>query len=143
MILAAHQPQFCPWLGFFDKMRQADVFVILDDVQYEKNNWQNRNRIKTSNGATWFTVPVSFRFGQPIREVQVSPLTDWQKKYKMTLTQSYAKTAGLPAAKTFFEELFEKRWERLIDLNLYTISWMAERLGIATPVRLSSELEAS
>lgn len=142
MIVAIHQPQFCPWLGYFDKMRRANLFVILDDVQFEKNNWQNRNRIKTSNGATWFTVPVSFHFGQEIREVQVNNLTDWQKKYRMTLTQSYAKTAGLAGAKGFFDELFGRRWERLIELNLFTISWMARSLGISTPLRLSSELKA-
>jgi len=140
MIIAIHQPQFCPWLGYFDKMRRADLFVILDDVQFEKNNWQNRNRIKTAKGAAWFTVPVSFHFGQTIREVKVNHLTDWQKKYRMTVTQSYARTPGLPGASEFLDRLFGERWESLLALNLYTIEWLGKRLGVTTPMRMSSEL---
>jgi hypothetical protein len=60
MIVAIHQPQFMPWLGYFDKMDQPDYFVLLDNVQYKKNEWQNRNRIKSPQGPQWLTVPVQF-----------------------------------------------------------------------------------
>ena len=59
MIVAIHQPQYLPWLGYFDKMLKADVFCYLDNVQYKKNEWQNRNRIKTAMGWQWLTVPVT------------------------------------------------------------------------------------
>ncbi|MCK7503766.1 MAG: WbqC family protein [Desulfobacterales bacterium] len=59
MIVAIHQPQYLPWLGYFDKMLKADVFCYLDTVQYKKNEWQNRNRIKTAQGWQWLTVPVT------------------------------------------------------------------------------------
>ena len=68
MRLAIHQPHYLPWLGYLAKWASADVFVFLDTVQYEKNGWQNRNRIKTRDGAHWLTVPVHARLGAPIRE---------------------------------------------------------------------------
>ena len=58
MILSAHQPSYLPWLGYLDKMAKADVFVVMDDLQYEKENFQNRNRVKLNNGAGWLTVPL-------------------------------------------------------------------------------------
>src|SRR5207237_5691820 len=61
MIVSAHQPNFMPWLGFFDKMRKADLFVLVDHVQFERQNYQNRTRIKTGEGPRWLTVPVNQR----------------------------------------------------------------------------------
>src|SRR5437879_13883010 len=109
MILAANQPQFCPWLGFFDKMRQAECFVLLDDVQFKKNEWQNRNRIKTQNGPVWFTVPVTYSFGQQIREIRINNASDWQNKSRPTLLQSYARAKALTEAAVFLEELLRRR----------------------------------
>ena len=60
MIITIHQPQYLPWLGYLDKIDRADTFVLLDNVQYKKNEWINRNRIKTINGPQWITVPVSY-----------------------------------------------------------------------------------
>jgi hypothetical protein len=60
MIVAIHQPQYLPWLGYFDKMLAADLFCYLDCVQFKKNEWQNRNRIKTAQGWQWLTVPVMY-----------------------------------------------------------------------------------
>ena len=67
MIVAAHQPHYLPWLGYLAKWAAADLFVFLDTVQYEKNGWQNRNRIKTSEGARWLSVPVRARLGTGVR----------------------------------------------------------------------------
>ncbi len=67
MIMAAHQPQYLPWLGYLDKIDRADVFVLLDRVQFKKNEWQNRNRIKRAGGWHWLTLPVRHRFPQGIR----------------------------------------------------------------------------
>src|SRR5208282_2668410 len=141
MVLAAHQPQFCPWLGYFDKMRRADLFVLLDDVQYKKNEWQNRNRIKTQNGPAWFTVPVTYHFGQEIREVRINNASEWQKKSKSTLLQSYAHAKAMPQVAAFLEEIFGRQWELLVDINLYTIRWLAEHLQVRTETKLSSELK--
>jgi hypothetical protein len=83
-VLAAHQPQYLPWLGFFDKLAQADVFVLLDTVQFKKNEWQNRNRIKGPTGPQWLTVPVRHRFPQTIAEVEVPPDDPWSRSRPTT-----------------------------------------------------------
>ena len=72
MICSIHQPQTFPWIGYFAKIFQSDIFVILDNVQFKKNEWQNRNRLKTPAGWQWLTVPVIHRFGQLISEVKVN-----------------------------------------------------------------------
>ena len=79
MILAAHQPQYLAYTGYFDKLDQADVFILLDTVQYKKNEWINRNRIKTPNGPLFVTVPVSFNFGDAIKDVSVALEVDAEK----------------------------------------------------------------
>ena len=80
-IVAIHQPNFLPWIGYFYKIVKSDIFVFLDNVQYTKNSFINRNKIKTSQGEMWLTVPVSFSFGQLIRKVRINNLVDWQKKH--------------------------------------------------------------
>ena len=71
MIVAIHQPQYLPWIGYFEKMDRTDAFVLLDTVQFKKNEWQNRNRIKTPEGWQWLTVPVLHKFPQRIDEVRI------------------------------------------------------------------------
>ena len=85
MIVAIHQPQYLPWLGYLHKLIVADVFCYLDNVQYKKNEWQNRNRIKTATGWQWLTVPVSYKFPQIINEVIVNNQVNWQKKHLQAL----------------------------------------------------------
>ena len=86
MVVAVHQPHYLPWLGYFEKMDQADVFVVLDTVQFEKNGWQNRNKIKTAQGWQWLTVPVMHKFGQRLGQVKLDQRSDWRKKHWMALS---------------------------------------------------------
>ncbi len=81
MRIAISQPSYLPWLGYFDLIDQVDTFVVLDTVQFEKQSWQQRNRIKTSAGLMWLTVPVVFRglLGQKILEVEVRDAEFWRK----------------------------------------------------------------
>ena len=72
MIAAIHQPQYMPWLGYMNKIANADVFVFLDTVQFKKNEWQNRNRIKGPKGWQWITVPVSYQFPEKICEIKIN-----------------------------------------------------------------------
>ena len=81
MIVSIHPPQFMPWLGYFDKMDQADHFILLDSVPFKKNEWQNRNRIKTAQGAQWLTVPVSYDFPARIDEVLANGSVNWPHKH--------------------------------------------------------------
>jgi hypothetical protein len=81
MIVGIHQPNFIPWLGYFYKILKSDIFIILDDVQYTKNSFINRNKIKTPNNSQWLTLPVKKQFGQLINEVEIIHLESTKKKY--------------------------------------------------------------
>ena len=83
MVIGILQPGYLPWLGFFEQIYRSDVFVIYDDVQYDKEGWRNRNRIKTANGTQWLTVPVIMRLeNHPlIHEVRIDNKQNWRKKH--------------------------------------------------------------
>jgi hypothetical protein len=142
MRVAIHQPQFMPWLGYFDKMDQADLFVLLDTVQFKKNEFQNRNRIKTAQGPMWLTVPVTYRFPQRIAEVGVQRAEDWRRRHLQALRTNYARAACWAAAVAGLEALYATDWEGLAPLNVASVEWLRRELGIATPLRLASQLEA-
>jgi hypothetical protein len=92
------QPGYLPWLGFFDQLRRADVFVYYDDVQYDKHGWRNRNRIKTQNGAQWLTVPVRHGGGDGfprIMDVGIDNRTPWARKHLASMRQAYARAPFL------------------------------------------------
>jgi hypothetical protein len=135
-----HQPQFLPWLGYLDKIARADLFVVLDQVQFKKQEWQNRNRIRTSHDWQWLTVPVLQRFGQCIDEVRINQQVDWRRQHLRALAMHYAKAPYRDLVLTGLRPLYEGDWERLVDLNLAIISWLLKTFQITTPVRLASEL---
>jgi len=130
MIAAIHQPNFIPWSGYFYKISCCDLFVLLDTVQFEKNGYQNRNRIKTPNGVQWLTVPVHFggHLGQSSNMVAVAKNLKWGIKAWRTLQQNYGKAKYFQEYAGYFEELFSREWEALNDLNitllLQIISWL-------------------
>ena len=130
MIIAVHQPQYLPWLGYFDKMNKADVFCYLDNVQYKKNEWQNRNRIKTAQGWQWLTVPVRYRFPQKINEVEINNTVKWKKKQLQSLVSNYGRTPYFNEYINFFETLFSKEWEMLCELNIFALECLRELLGL-------------
>lgn len=141
MICAIHQPQYLPWLGYFDKMRRSDVFVLLDDVQYKKNEWQNRNKIKTPQGWQWLTVPVHHTFGEKINEVLINNATNWGKKHLHALVVNYSGAFYSKDYKDFFEGVYNKQWKYLCELNIYLIKKLSAFLGIKTRLIKSSELQ--
>ncbi|HCK99158.1 MAG TPA: hypothetical protein DHW42_03520 [Candidatus Marinimicrobia bacterium] len=141
MICSIHQPQTFPWIGYFAKIIQSDIFVILDNVQFKKNEWQNRNRLKAPTGWQWLTVPVIHRFGQLICEVKINNTTNWRNRHIQTLKTCYGKA---PFFKIYFpeiEELYQKQWEYLADFNLAGIKWILDKLAIQTPVKIASDLK--
>src|SRR5262245_61030054 len=91
MILAAHQLHYLPWLRYFHKIAQSDVFVILDNIQFTKNDWHNRNKIKGPQGAMILTVPVLHKFGQPLSEVQIDNKQPWRRKHWGSISGNYSK----------------------------------------------------
>ena len=145
MLVAAHQACFVPWLGYFHKMALADRFVLLDDVQYEEQNFQNRNRFKLSSGVRWLTVPVE-RHGQGelLCEKRVVPdeRDDWRRRLWLTIENAYARAPHFARYAPAFREVFASSWERLFELDLRLIELCREFLSITTPMARTSELGA-
>jgi len=140
MIVSIHQPHYVPWLGYFDKVDSADVFVILDSVQYEKNGWQNRNRIKTANGWMWLTVPVKHSFGLTIRETGIDNSSKWGKKHFQSLVSNYSKAPFFSDHRAFFETLYSERHESIQALTDRMFHYFIEAIGIETRIETASEL---
>tara|TARA_B100001564_G_scaffold327720_1_gene310906 strand:- start:162 stop:800 length:639 start_codon:yes stop_codon:yes gene_type:complete len=128
--VAIHQPEHFPYMGFFQKMEYADVFVIIDDVQYSKGNWQNRNRFLNKNNTDeFFTIQVEKNaYKKLINEVEVVD-NNWKHKVVKKLEYNF----GID-----FTDLYSNK--KLIDINMKSIEWARERLGIKTPMFLSSDL---
>ena len=146
MIVAGHQPNYLPWLGFFDKMRRADIFIIEDNVQFERQGFTSRNKIMTSDGVRWLTVPIEHA-NKPllINEVKVanSAEPDWERRHWLTLKHSYCKAPFWSEYCDFFEETYEHEWTMLIDLNMHLIRGIMRFLNIEKPLVLSSSMSAS
>lgn len=140
--LVVLQPGYLPWLGFFDQMMRADVFVCYDDVQFDRSGWRNRNRIKTPNGPMWLTVPVlqKGKFGQTNREVEIDNRRPWARKHVASIRQQYSRAPFLQDYLPELEALLLQPWERLLDLDLAVVELMASWMGIRRPVFLSSRL---
>ena len=146
MIISGHQPNYLPWLGFFDKMLQSDVFIIEDCVQFERQGFTNRNKIKTFQGAKWLTVPVEHSGGVlPINEVMIANKAkpDWAKKHWMNLKHNYSRAPFLEKFSGFFEQTYKRRWSRLVDLNMHLIRGLMRMLDINKPLIMASSLKVS
>jgi hypothetical protein len=102
-------------------MMQADVFCYLDNVQYKKNEWQNRNRIKTAQDWQWITVPVCYRFPQKINEVEIDNRHNWKKKHLQSLVTNYRKAPYFDDYFCVLEECFARDWRWLSELNVFLI----------------------
>ena len=138
--VAIHQPHYLPWLGYLAKLDRADTFVFLDTVQFEKNGWQNRNKIKTPQGSQWLTVPVRHRFGQSIAEVTIPEDGCWRRKHHQALATHYGGAAHFAAAWPALEALYAAPWERLADLAVASVECLARLLGISCPTVRASAL---
>lgn len=143
MTIAISQPTYLPWLGYFDLIDQSDTFVVLDSVQFEKQSWQQRNRIKTPPGLLWLTVPVVFRgrLEQRIHEVEIRDPGFWQKHVR-AIELSYRRA---PYFNRYFPQVAEILQScgpgcLLADLNLRLIRWFCGILGIQTPLLRSSSM---
>ncbi len=143
MIYAAHQPQYLPWLGFFDKLARCDVFVFLDNVQYKHREFQNRNRIRTKDGTMWLTVPVHTEQGQLVRDVRIDNTRAWPEEHLKSLKAWYGRAPFFGATIKFFESLYAQRWKKLMDLNVAVIRFFCKEFGITTRTLLESELSVT
>lgn len=142
MILAAHQPQYLAWPGYYHKMMRADVFVYLDQVQFKKREFQNRNRVKSPQGELWLTVPVitKGRYAQKIRDVEVDPTQKWGEEHWKSLLLNYRGASHFGEHEAFFGELYGRPWSRLMPLCLELDRYLCGRFEIKTSIRLESEV---
>jgi WbqC-like protein family len=141
--LVVLQPGYLPWLGFFDQMRRAEILFYYDDVQFDKNGWRNRNRIKSHNGEPhWLTVPVRHkRLSQRILETEIDNHQRWAQKHTGTIKQFYAKARYFKHYLPELEELLLGRtWERLFDLDVALVALICSWLGLKREVWRASEL---
>jgi hypothetical protein len=145
MIVSIHQPNYLPWLGYFDKIARSDVFVLLDDVQLVRGkSFTIRNRVKTSNGVTWLTVPVVNKSEQKtIKDNLIVQDGKWQKTHWKTIELSYRKSAYFNRYETMFGQVYQSPWENLSKMNTALIKIVKEQMGISTKLVLSSEIGIS
>lgn len=146
MLVAAHQPLFMPWLGYLDKMQQADLFIILDDVQFARRDYQNRTRIRLGDMAHWLTVPVQQHSQQEIINEKLidypaGPVeSGWMRGMGKTLDQAYRRAPFFADYGPALLEILDFRWPRLLDLNLALLAVLRDAFGIRTPLVFSSDL---
>jgi hypothetical protein len=140
MKVAIHQPHYLPWLGYLAKWAAADLFIALDTVQYAKNGWQNRNRIKTRDGGRWLTVPVRAHLGAPITDVAIDATQPWPRRHWRAIEQAYARAPFFPRYGERLASFYERKWSRLAPLAVASAEWLGRAVGITTPMRLASEL---
>jgi hypothetical protein len=141
MILTAHQPVYIPWLGYFHKIALSDEFIIFDQVQYQKRDFNNRNKIKTQNSDVWLTVPVKGKkhFDVKVCDVEIDNEQAWAKKHWRTISLNYAKAPYFKKYSQELEEIYKKEWIRLEDLTNEMLYWFLEKLNIKTKVTLAGE----
>ena len=139
MKIAIHQPQYFPWPLYVHKVIAADIFVYLDTVQFSKNGLQNRNQIKTANGALWLTVPVQHEFGKTIQETRIAGQRVTTKHWK-TLQANYSQAVGFQRWSDDLRNLFHRDSTSLAELAIASTEWMLEKLNVQTKRVRASEL---
>ncbi len=138
--VAVIQSNYIPWKGYFDIIHDVDLFIFYDDVQYTKNDWRNRNKIKTRQGLQWLTIPVGSQVDRLIYEVELTS-DHWARKHWASICQSYSKTPYFEQYEAFFEHVYLKaEWKKLSELNQFLTETISrEFLGIQTQFRDSRE----
>jgi hypothetical protein len=148
MIVTIHQPHFLPWLGYLQRMAQADLFVLLDHVQFERANYQNRMRIRMPGAAPdearWITVPVVQRSQkETILDKEIDNSRRWGPAHFATVRQAYREAPWLGHYAAELRAILEHPWRKLVDLNGATLQFLRDAFDIRTPIVRSSELFVS
>ncbi len=140
MICTVHQPNYLPYLGFFEKAFRSDVFILYDTTQFKKNDWQNRNKICTPKGWDWITVPVVHEFGLPIKETKINnPAKSLIKNWR-ALQTNYGRAPHFKKYSARLAEIYSTDFEFISDLNCTLITTIAGFLGLNTKFIKSSDL---
>lgn len=143
MRVAIMQPTYLGWMGYFSLIDSVDTFVFHDDVKYNHQSWQQRNRIKTENGPLWLTVPVltSGRSGQLILEAEINEDEDWEHKHRASIETNYASASHFSQLGDWFDETYAQEWTSLCELNEHVVASLADQLGLESDFVFASELD--
>ena len=142
MILTAHQPLYLPYLAHFAKIAQSDIFVLLDSVEFSRSHWFSRNRIRTSDGSQWLTVPTltKGKSKQFIKDVKIDNTKKWKRTHLKAIELSYCKAPCFDIYHDFLVETYNKNWNYLIELNEYLLRYFLKMLGIKINIVKLSEI---
>lgn len=142
MILTIHQPEHLPWLGYFNKMAKAEKYVILDSVQFEKNYFQNRNKIIGSNGVQWLAIPVQMKghMSNTISTTKIAGDERWKKKYLNTIQMSYSKHPFFKEVFPVVEKAINIETNLIADINISIIMAFADKMDMHPEFVRSSNL---
>ena len=138
------QPGYLPNLGFFKKIQSCDTFVFLDDIQFVKDRFDNRNRIRTKDGTTWLTVPVKRPvFKKNLNEILITNDIDWQRNHLNIIEEAYHDAPFFTTHWYSLQKILDKNWTKLIDLNIELIRYFMSALNLMTCTVNSSTLKKS
>jgi hypothetical protein len=143
MILSAHQPAYLPWLGYFEKIQRSDVFIYLDTVQFEKNSFINRNKIKTPQGGQWMTIPVKVKghTSATLIDTKVDDGQRWRNKHLKSIVMNYRKALNFAYCYPKLELLLSTPAPNLAELCWQQLSFWLTEFEISTKIVRSSELD--
>lgn len=141
MIISINQPAYSPWLGYFHRIGISDTFVFLDSTQFEKNSFVNRNKIKTSQGPLWLTVPVKLKnhFNKTIKDIEIAD-QNWQKRHWGAIETNYKKAKYWLEYSAIIENFYKKEFKTIADLCYSELSLFNKLLGLKTSIIKSSTL---
>ena len=144
IVVTIHQPNYLPYLGFFDKINKADIFVVYDDAQFTKEEYTHRNKIRIFHGWKWLTVPVEKKRIQ-INEIKIKndikiKNIKWQESHFRDIKDNYKNSMYFSKYEHELEAIYENKYERLVDLNLALINFLLDAFKIKTKFIFSSEL---
>lgn len=136
-----HQPDFAPYLGFFDRLADSDVFVVLDDVQFLRRGWHHRDKIKTATGTAWLTLHIQKGdYHQKIREAVLSPDKNlWVTKLLGQITENYRQANYYGEMFSKIESIIGGSHEQLLELNMEMIEFLLDELAIEVQIVMASE----
>jgi len=137
------QPGYLPWLGFFEQVYRSDIFVIYDDVQYDKHGWRNRNRIKNANGFQWLTVPVRASAKPLVKDTQIANEHHWQKKHIAALQMAYSRAPYFEHYFSKMSHILSQEWVYLIDLDVALMEYLMSELGLKRELVFASDLNVA
>ena len=142
MLVSAHQPAYLPWLGYIEKIVKSDVFIYLDTVQFEKNSFTNRNKIKTANGAVMLTIPVKTKNHTSVQmsQIAIDNSQPWQKKHLNTIFLSYKKAPYFNKIMPLIEEFYTKKYDYLSTYCFDYLKVWLDLFDIKPPIVKSSTL---